>query len=201
MRQSVSVVFFRKGIDKKSAEQFISQLLAASLIAKTILIYLNSSGGDIDATLQICHEIKRLKKYNRIIVAGQKEVSSAAVMILATGHERLAISRTKLLYHLPVVQVQRFNKKFYNLFDIAKQQARLKEAEQIFYQILDLLLERLTEGARITPLELKEKIMKRQGRDLLIRPRKAKKLGLIDQIFPNWLTLKKYVYKKASTNA
>ena len=66
---------------------------------KTLVLFIDSDGGDIDYAYRICKFLDVIKTRYHLITVGLGYVSSAAVTIFLKGDERYALQDTEFLIH------------------------------------------------------------------------------------------------------
>ena len=94
-----STIYLVGDITTKQASQFRQQLRTLERLKskETILVELNSPGGDIEAGFAIIDSIELCKKPVTTRVMGQ--AASMAALILASGHKREALPRATIMVH------------------------------------------------------------------------------------------------------
>lgn len=149
------------------AEHIVSRLLYLDSQApgKDIYLYINSSGGEIEAGLAIYDTMRSLR--SNIVTVSLGEASSMASILLAGGTKgkRLALPNARIMIHQPFTGVQGLAS------DIAI------EAKEILY--LRGVLNRLLAESTGQPLK---RIEVDTDRDFYLSAEQAKAYGLIDKV-------------------
>ena len=154
-------------ISDLEANILISQLLYldADDPDKDIMLYINSPGGSVTATLAIYDTILYIKSDVSTICLGQAASGGALLLAAGTKGKRLALPHARILIHQPVGGVEG------QATDIdlqAREILRLREE-------LNLILAKHT-GRRV------EQVRKDTERDLFMSPKEAKEYGIVDRI-------------------
>ncbi|MBI2023730.1 ATP-dependent Clp protease proteolytic subunit [Candidatus Giovannonibacteria bacterium] len=168
VRQKKRSIFLIGKITKASArivKKALEKLDAAS--SEEILFFINSTGGDAKASVEIHHAIHNAKSYVKTIGFGN--LYSGGLMVLQGGDERFAVPRCRLKFHQICME---FNGKYLLNAKVMNALAyRAFRADAMAVYIL-------TSRSRSV-----EEILKLFDEDAAISSHKARRLKVIDGIW------------------
>lgn len=162
------IVFLGGPIDDDTANLIIAQLLflEAEDPKKDILLYINSPGGSVTATLAMVDTIHHVKPAVSTVCVGM--AASGAAILLSAGEKgkRFALPNAEIMIHQPHGGAE----------------GQATDIEITAKQILKLR-ERLNKILAKNTNQALEKIEKDVERDFFMTADEAKKYGLVDQVY------------------
>ena len=166
-------IFIRGEIDEDSEEKFTASLrYLISKNIKTIYVYINSEGGDIDSACAIIDEINGAKSRGfSITTISLGKSYSAAAYILTFGTKRYATENSTIMLH-PI------------LFDLDMDYIANQKAYTAFtdFKYADIIKKVANNCSKKTKAAIQGFIEKIQH-GLWLCPKEAKKLKVIDGIW------------------
>lgn len=196
MPKILHTIFIFGKIDETLHKKVTRQLNKISLIAKptdTLLIIINSGGGDEQLTVKIIEAIIDLQL--PIITVGHKIVGSAATMLLAIGGHRLVTAKTKIVHHEIRLKIN-LPKNLYRVSELVDLANSLLGVAKIMFKERDFVFKIITRDSKITPTFLKKIILQANGNNVYFSSREAKKVGFVHAIIPSLRHVRSYVEKK-----
>ena len=156
-------------------ENYLKELTAIDA-NRLVNFYINSTGGDFYASLQICHLLRRVPvTINTIAVDFAK---SGGLLILQTGEKRFSTNETSLGFHMAKVTKDSIENIFKTTDNDVNSRILMELAQELF--LIDAQ-QMIILGERGRPIS---KIKKLFSRNAEITAQQALKLNLIDGILP-----------------
>ena len=135
---------------------------------KPIKIFINSCGGDLDATFQMTDAIKMSKTPVWTINTGT--AYSGGLLVFITGSKRIAYPHSSFLYHEGATGMSGDAGKFHNYADFYKKQ-------------MDIIKEIVLQNTKITPEQYQEHIKD----DWWLTAKEAVEVGICDEITDHFI--------------
>lgn len=143
---------------------FLSQMFPS----EDLYVYIDSYGGDVNALFNMLATINQIK--NPVITIGMGSAQSCGAVLLSAGDKRYAYKDCEIMIHgVKVFNPPNMNVSELNRFNNDVQNINIK------------LIDELAANCGKTSEEIL-RFLARNGGEVVIDPKKAKKLGMIDEI-------------------
>lgn len=157
-----------RDITEESAHKFRNKVLAMSALfpEKPIKIYINSNGGCLDALATMIETIKSVPNDIHTICIGK--AYSAGAMLLSFGDKRYCGIFSNVMLH----EIQLSDLPDMSSLELKDLEKEIEDLNKFWFTII-------AKNCKLTYPELRKKI---KGKDISMRAKAAKKIGLIDVV-------------------
>jgi len=162
-------------IFEKISDETVVRVLQDIIEAKesesdTITVYINSTGGDVDAGYAIYEALRLSGK--KIITYAVNYCYSCAVLLYLSGDERYATNHSSFLLHEPRHLIDR------EILTRKKYEERIKELTEH----MNVLFTKICERSNLTVKKINSQIKESKDGDWYFQTEEATKLGIVHSI-------------------
>ena len=166
-------ICINEDITNATVNRVLETLLAKDKEDKTIVVFVNSQGGDVDSGYAI-YELFRLSGC-RIITYTINECFSSAVIVFLAGEERYATDYSTFMIHEPFHEYRGEGDTTMTANSYRRNLKELQESTDEYFKLI-------SKHTTLTLPKIKSFISRSENGDWYLKSSQAKKLGLVTKI-------------------